>query len=160
LGYGKIGYFALLRNLRNILEQASELVPDAVSLLTDEKLIRSSLVLPFRFLTAMEEIEQCDGWGVREVLGGISVAIDKATANVPKLHGETLVVLDGSGSMAGKPIKIGSLFAAVLIKANNADYMTFSDDARYQTYNPLDSTITIADGEPYCFWWNQFSRDL
>ena len=35
-----------------------------------------------------------------------------------KLDGETLVVLDGSGSMSGKPIKIGSLFAAVLIKAN------------------------------------------
>lgn len=140
----KIGYFALLRNLRNILEQAPELVPDAISLLTDEKLIRSSLVLPFRFLTAMEEIEQCNGLGVREVLGGLSIAIDIATSNVPKLDGDTLVVLDGSGSMSGKPIKIGSLFAAVLIKANNADYMTFSDDAKYQTYNPMDSTMTIA----------------
>lgn len=140
----KIGYFALLRNLRNILDQAPELVPDAVMLLTDEKLIRSSLVLPFRFLTAMEEIEQCNGRGVRQVLQGLSIAIDKATANVPTLDGETLVILDGSGSMEGKPIKIGSLFAAVLIKANNADYMTFSNDARYQTYNPVDSTMTIA----------------
>ena len=53
----KIGYFALLRNLRNVLEQVPDLIDDAVALLTDEKLIRRSLVMPFRFRTALDAVE-------------------------------------------------------------------------------------------------------
>jgi hypothetical protein len=47
--------------------------------------------------------------------------------------------------MEGKPAQIGSLFAAVLIKSNNADFMVFSDNAAYKNVNPMDSTITIAN---------------
>ena len=39
----KIGYFALLRNLRNILEQAPECIDDSVTMLTNTNLIRRSL---------------------------------------------------------------------------------------------------------------------
>lgn len=142
----KIGYFALLRNLRNIIEQAPELVPQAMELLTDEALIKKSLVLPFRFLTAIEEIEKLNGQGVREVLGALNIAIDKSTSNVPEFAGDTLVVMDESGSMSGQPQEIGALFSAVLLKANkNADFMMFQNDARYLTYNSQDSTLTIAN---------------
>lgn len=44
----KIGYFALLRNLRNIIEQAPEVISEALVLLENESLIKKSLVLPFR----------------------------------------------------------------------------------------------------------------
>jgi hypothetical protein len=47
--------------------------------------------------------------------------------------------------MSGKPAVIGSLFSSVLIKSNNADFMTFSDNANYRNVNPTDSTITIAN---------------
>lgn len=150
----KIGYFALLRNLRNIIEQAPDVLPVALELLTDQKLIKKSLVLPFRYLTALSEIRQLNGPGVQNVLIAINQAVDIATANVPKFDGKTLVVLDESGSMVGSsrgnhldfnaPATIGALFAAILAKANGADLMTFSDSARYQTINPLDSTLTIA----------------
>jgi len=46
--------------------------------------------------------------------------------------------------MEGKPAEIGSLFAAILYKSNDADLMLFDDDARYQTLNPMDSTLTLA----------------
>ena len=46
--------------------------------------------------------------------------------------------------MIGRPMKIGSLFAAVLFKANNADLMLFSGDARYVGLNKNDATLTIA----------------
>lgn len=142
----KIGYFALLRNLRNIIEQAPEIISDALTMLTDEKLIKKSLVLPFRFTTAFEEIQKLsNGKIVREVLIALNKAIDISVNNVPKFNGETLVVLDVSGSMAGKPAQIGSLFSAVLIKSNNADFIVFSDNAKYLNINPLDSTITIAN---------------
>ena len=44
----------------------------------------------------------------------------------------------------GKPMKIGSLFAVVLYKVNDADLMLFSGDARYSTFNADDATLTIA----------------
>jgi hypothetical protein len=140
----KIGYFALLRNLRNILEQNPKLIPDVLVLLTDEDLIKKSLVLPFRFTTAIEEIQKLNGTGVREVLGALSIALDKSAANVPHLDGKTLVIVDGSGSMNGRPMEIASLFGAILYKANDADLMLFSDDAKYFSPNPMDSTMTIS----------------
>ncbi|HEY6437535.1 MAG TPA: TROVE domain-containing protein [Ignavibacteriaceae bacterium] len=143
----KIGYFALLRNLRNIIEQAPEVVPQALELLVNENLIKKSLVLPFRFTTAYEEIAKLNsGAQVRNTLVALNKAVDISVSNVPKFDGDTLVVLDESGSMSGKPAQIGSLFAAVLVKSNNADLITFSDRARYQNVNPMDSTITITKG--------------
>jgi 60 kDa SS-A/Ro ribonucleoprotein len=65
-------------------------------------------------------------------------------ANVPRFEGKTLIALDGSGSMSGRPIKIGSLFAATLAKSNDADVMLFSDYAKYVSLNKRDSTLTVA----------------
>lgn len=142
----KLGYFALLRNLRNIIEQAPEVINEAIETLTNEAIIKKSLVLPFRFITAFEEIAKLnDGKIVRTVLMALNKAVDIAVNNVPKFDGETLVVLDVSGSMSGKPAIIGSLFSAVLIKSNNADFMVFADNAKYANVNPMDSTITIAN---------------
>lgn len=142
----KIGYFALLRNLRNIIEQAPEIISEALETLTNEAIIKKSLVLPFRFITAYEEIEKLtEGKIVRDVLIALNKAVDISVNNVPKFDGETLVVLDESGSMEGKPAVIGSLFSAILVKSNNADFITFSDNARYRNVNPMDSAITIAE---------------
>jgi 60 kDa SS-A/Ro ribonucleoprotein len=135
----QIGYFALLRNLRNICEQAPELIPDAADMLTDESLIRGSLVLPFRFTTALGAFVP-----PRQIITALNKAVDISLANVPRLGGRTLVALDGSGSMMGRPVEIGSLFAAVLVKALDADYLTFDNTADYQSVNPADSTLTIA----------------
>lgn len=147
----KLGYFALLRNLRNIIEQAPEAVPAALEMLVDEKLIRKSLVLPFRYLTAYEEIKKLsDGKIVRETLMALNRAVDIAVYNVPVFDGETLVVLDVSASMEEQwmgtksPHAIGALFSAVLVKANICDFMVFADSAKYVNVNPMDSTITIA----------------
>lgn len=142
----KLGYFALLRNLRNIIEQAPEVINEALEQLTNESAIKKSLVLPFRFMTAYGEINKLtNGKIVRDVLMALNKAVDISVNNVPKFNGETLVVLDESGSMSGKPAMIGALFSSVLIKSNNADFITFSDRARYRNVNPMDSTITICE---------------
>jgi len=146
---GDLPYFAALRNLRNISEQAPEALDDVLELITDEKVIKKSLVLPFRFTTAMEALESVEA----RVANKVRVALDEATEislnNVPKLKGTTLVVLDSSGSMEGRPAQIGSLFAAVLCKTNKADLMLFSDDAKYVTLNTRDSVTTIANNIPF-----------
>lgn len=140
----KIGYFALLRNLRNIAEQAPRVVPDACALLTDEQLIKQSLVLPFRFTTAFEAVQAAQIKDKRPILQALNHAVELALANVPKLPGKTLVALDDSGSMVGRPIQIGSLFAAVLYRSNNADLMCFSDSASYVRQSQEKPVMTIA----------------
>ncbi len=148
----KIGYFALLRNLRNIAEQAPDLLDAVCNMLTDKRLIERSLVLPFRFLTAMDAVQATSVADKRPLVQALNRAIDLSLANVPSFPGRTLVVLDDSGSMTtptkrgdGTPLQIGSLFAAALYKSNNADLMRFSDDASYVTQNPDNPVMTIAE---------------
>lgn len=147
---GRIGAFALLRNLRNIAAQAPEVLDEALALLVDERRIRSSRILPFRYATAMEEIGKTGDGRSRAVREALAKALDLSVANVPELPGRTLVVLDDSGSMMGRPIRIASLFAAVLAKRSGADLMRFSDDAAYVPYLAAEPTATLmqrlADG--------------
>jgi hypothetical protein len=146
---GKIGYFALLRNLRNIIDEAPESVLQATKLLTNKEVIKKSLVMPFRFLTAIEQIEQLSGKEAREVLIALNTALDISCDNVPKFDGDTLVCIDTSGSMYGgygsmAAIKKASIFGVLLAKSNNADIMIFDDNAEYLTLNLSDSTLTLA----------------
>jgi hypothetical protein len=69
--------------------------------------------------------------------------------NVPKFDGDTLVVMDVSGSMSGRPSEIASLFGAILAKSNNADVLTFANRSDYKSYNPLDSVMTIRNSFRY-----------
>lgn len=141
LSEGKLPYFALLRNLRNIIEQAPEMVDIAIKQLTNERLIRKSLVLPFRFFTAYSEIASLNNNGIaaRKVLRALSDALDLSCANIPTFEGRSLVVVDHSGSMdsinsqfsKATNFEIGALFGVALAKATNADFMYFGDIAKY-----------------------------
>lgn len=137
----KIGYFALLRNLRNIQEDAPDVVDEACEILLDEERIRKSLVLPFRFTTAIDAMMRVTGSQAEKVRNALEAAVDISLANVPEFSGKSLVVLDCSGSMMGKPIEIGSLFAAALYKSNDADLMLFADKARYANYPKDRSSV-------------------
>ena len=146
----KIGYFALLRNLRNIITQSPQSVKAACEMLVDERLIKNSRVLPFRFATAYDEINKIgSSKEVRDVLMAINQALEVSIHNVPKFDGETLLVMDVSGSMSGRASEIASLFGAVLAKANNCDVMTFATNADYKSYNPMDSVMSIRSSFRY-----------
>ncbi len=146
----KLGYFAILRNLRNIIQQAPKCVEMACEQLTDEDAISRSKVLPFRFSKAYEEISKLESslflpraTEVRKVLKAINQALDISVCNVPKFDGETLVVIDTSGSMKGQPSEIASLFGSMLAKANECDVMTFDNHARYVNYDPSETVISL-----------------
>lgn len=145
----KLGYLALLRNVRNILTHAPEQVDELCAQLADERAVRRSLVFPFQFLTAVSVLKQGNLPGAARVLEALDRAVDHSLANVPAFGGHTLVALDTSGSMVGRPQEIGSLFAATLVKATGADLMVFSDDANYITLNRRDSTLSAAQAIPF-----------
>jgi 60 kDa SS-A/Ro ribonucleoprotein len=142
----KIGLMAMLKNLRNIIKDSPKSIPLVCESLKNEKFITNSKVLPFRFSTAYEEISKLgSSKEVRDVLVAINQSLEVSLVNVPKFDGETLVVMDVSGSMGGRPSEIASLFGAILAKVNNADVITFSTSAQYKSYNPMDSVMTIRD---------------
>jgi len=144
---GKLGYMALLKNLRNIATQAPELVPRACELLVDEDSIRKSLVLPFRFVTAANQVG-----GNPFYQEALSKAVDLSLANVPSFP-NSLVAIDGSGSMSS-PVAgnqdmtakyVGSLLGATLFRKNKSDVMVFGSTAGpVPGLNPADSVLTNA----------------
>ncbi len=149
----KLGYFALLRNLRNISEQSADSLDLALSTLVDRDRIKKSKVLPFRFLSAIDAIKEAkiNIKDQRKILKALHEALEISLDNVPVFEGNTLVVLDDSGSMtwskkSGKsPMEIGSIFAAMLYKSNDADLMRFSDDASFVRPYFGNSALSIAD---------------
>ena len=155
----KIGYFALLRNLRNIATDAPDVLDEALVLLVDRKLIKKSRVLPFRFLTAYTQFFSEDVAGKQKILNALSDAMDIAVDNVPTLDGRTLLALDTSSSMLGyggyygrmdkldpkAPAVIGAQLMAALFKKNpdNTDLMVFEGVAEYITLDGGDATLSI-----------------
>ena len=153
LNNDKLGYLALLRNIRNIAEQADKnTIRKAASRLTDRQRIKQSLVMPFQFLSAMDAIQKSDLKDKRAWMETLERATELAMDNVPRFEGRTLVVMDDSGSMSSchtkyanrSALQLGALFAAALFKANDADLMRFSDDATYLHENSRDSLQGIA----------------
>ena len=152
----QIGYFDLLKNLRNIIQQAPEAVDEACKMLTQPNLIHKSRILPFRYLTAYEEIQKHSEEKARAVLVALTQAVDISAENVPRFDGKTCVILDCSGSMQGKSHQIGSLFAASLIKANHCDLVFFGSQATHVQYNPMDSVTSLARAMPCSFGGTDF----
>lgn len=146
LSENKLGYMALLRNVRNIVRlNDEELNSMCFNALINKDAIHKSLVLPFRFITAYDELSGISS----EAMSYISEACEIACDNIPKLDGKTLVALDTSGSMYSVS-KIASLFAASFVKSNRCDLITFDNDAVYRHVNWNDSLVTIQKELNFC----------
>ncbi len=145
----KLGYLALIRNLRNII--AAQVTTDVVvKALTDRDAIKKSLVFPFQINTAYEVVGGLNGSESRQIMAALDDAIDIACDNVPKVDGKSVIFLDVSGSMSScKADQIASIFCAVLAKAWNADVIAFSDSAQYVNFNLKDSTMSLARAFKY-----------
>lgn len=139
----KLGYFAALRNLRNIAKDAPEAMGLALAFLVDPKQVAKSKVLPFQFQTALDAVK---GLVQAPVVHALNAAMEISVANVPKFPGKTLIAVDCSGSMDGKPIQIATLLAAVLYKSQDqADILQFANNAQPITgLNPGDTIDSIS----------------
>jgi hypothetical protein len=142
LSTGKLGYLALLRNIRNIMQADSSLKDELARQLVNRDAIKKSLVFPFQIKTAYEIVETlADN---RKILRALDDAIDISLDNVPKFEGDSVVVLDVSGSMSSVQ-KIAAIFATVMVKAWDCDLVYFDTSARYaDNLNTKDSTMTLA----------------
>ena len=90
-----MGYMALLRNLRNFQEAgvSGETLDLVARKLADVEEVTRSRQLPFRFYSAYMQVH-----GTR-FAHPLEVAFERSVANIPRLRGHTLVLVDTSGSM-------------------------------------------------------------
>lgn len=156
----KIGYLALLRNLRNILKTSgnTELINMACELLTDVNLIKQSLVFPHQIDLALEiMLTEFNASQMVKFVTALNTAYELAIPNLTELftNGRTAVVFDSSGSMSTairlSDKKQGSqaaldkavLIAATLAKGIGADIYTFATSCHGISYNPGDTVNTI-----------------
>ena len=101
---GKLGYMALMRNLRNMLQigvSPAEMQVVAGRLADAEQVARSRQ-LPFRYLAAYRELEKVNSANVAELMNALEAAVKHSAANIDGLDENTRVLLacDVSGSMS------------------------------------------------------------
>lgn len=148
----KLGYLALLRNLRNMVTAG-----------VDEKQIQDAILegaarskaLPFRFIAAARAVP-----AMEPVL---DKAMRQVTAGMDRLSGKTAILVDVSGSMGGPLSKKSDLTCidaasalAVLIReiADEAHVFTFSDAlVRVPPRRGMALVDAIDQSQPHCSTW-------
>lgn len=132
---GKIGYMALMRNLRNILEAEVdyEFVQMLCGQLTDAKAIAKSKQLPFRFLSAYRELKSVKSGYASIVMSALETAVMQTASNISGFNENTKVWIacDVSGSMQRRISAKSSimnydigLMLAMLLKARCKNVVT------------------------------------
>jgi hypothetical protein len=146
----RLGFQALVMNLRNIVEAVkesnipvqNELYTLVAEKLSDVKSVQKSRMFPVQIYTAFEAVESIAPTVIKTA---ISQALDASCANIGSLGEDAWVIIDVSGSMEGKPLKIASIFAAAVFKANAGNRMKvtmFSDKADHiELKNHSDQSV-------------------
>jgi len=155
----KIGYLALLRNLRNILKTSDkELLTLSCELLIEPSFIKKSLVFPYQIDLALEilmsEFKNSDA---SQVFNALNKAYELSIPNLKELfpYGKTACVVDVSGSMSTKitladskrslagALDKAALIGATVAKGLDADVYVFASSCSFVNVNTLDSINTI-----------------
>ena len=100
---GKVGYMALMRNLRNLLDAAvsEEHIAKVCRMLASPEAVRRSKQLPFRYLAAYREISKVKSVYAGCILDALEQAVSVSAASIKGFDSGTSVLLacDVSGSM-------------------------------------------------------------
>ncbi len=145
--YDFMGYMAKLRNLRNLDKANVDVRTKRIigNTLADPEQVAKSRQLPMRFYSAYKNVSD-DVWK-----SFLSEALDHSLANVPKVAGKWLVMVDASSSMTYDYSNKGDLnyydaatvFEASFAKANNAVIRTYSSQGQLSAKMRLTGKNTL-----------------
>lgn len=139
----KMGYMALLRNLRNFESKNVDLKP-VIARLTDPNEVKRSKQLPFRFYAAYNEVSN------PALKIAVSQAFEQSISNVV-LEGTTAVLVDLSGSMLSgmsakskmSYIDLACAMGAIAVKKSEYPLViAFASRARTVQVDPNDTMMT------------------
>lgn len=118
---GKVGFMAILRNLRNIHEAgvSSNHIKKVCNQLSDPIQVSKSKQLPYDFMEAYKIVKPLDS----KMATAVSKAIDLSVSNIPQMGEKVWLIIDYSGSMGQPSVEISAISSAVflasaLLKAN------------------------------------------
>ncbi len=142
----KLGYMALLRNLRNMTEAGvdADLIREAVVARRG-----ADRVLPFRYVAAARACPQMEPW--------LDQALSEAIAEMPLLPGRTVILVDVSSSMTARLSRRSDLTrmdaAATLgaIVPGDVRLFTFSDQlVEVPPRRGMAGVDVIVKSQPHC----------
>lgn len=142
----RLGYLALLRNIRNVARHAPHVLEVALDRLADEAFVRKARVFPHQILVAYKTLskEAMEADVQKQALEGLGRAMAVSVSNIPTFVGRTLVAVDSSGSMtfsrAGhlgglSPSEVGTLLGLALAYGQDTDLMMFDTKSKMVTVN-------------------------
>lgn len=103
IGSGKLGYMALIRNLRNILEANVDdiTIKDVTNRISDPHQVIKAKQFPFRYLSAYKELKNVVSTSTSLMLSALEDAAVASATNIPGFGNGTSVMIacDMSGSM-------------------------------------------------------------
>ncbi|MBR3160093.1 MAG: TROVE domain-containing protein [Atopobiaceae bacterium] len=123
----RLGTFAKLRNLRNMMLAGADVEP-VLDTLEDRNTILKSRILPFRFFAAYKELARY-GLDTTRVTRALDAAMGHACGNVDALPGRTAVLIDTSGSMGAILSAKSSVQCSDVAAVLGAMVARVSDDA-------------------------------
>ncbi len=101
---GKLGYMAMLRNLRNMLQKgiSSAHLDKVAGMLSDPRQVAKSKQFPFRFLSAYRELRGETNLKATKIMQALEDAITASVVNMRGFDANTRVLIasDVSGSMS------------------------------------------------------------
>ncbi|WP_344661436.1 TROVE domain-containing protein [Catenulispora subtropica] len=145
-----MGTMALVRNLRNF-DQAGIGEPAAAEVarrICDRDEVIRSRQFPFRYLAAYRHADS-ERWGA-----ALETALAHSLANVPRLLGRTLVLVDRSGSMFFTPearteltrADSAAIFGTALaLRGEHVDLVEFGTGSRRIEVGPQDTVLAALD---------------
>lgn len=149
----RLGYLALIRNLRNIVEAAPSndwIKTVLCPAVENEVAIRKSLIFPYQIYVAWFNLGDCS----LQLRASLDTAFRIAVGNMPELEGDTAIVLDVSGSMDDlisdrSRIKIKQLGAvygvAIYLKNPNCKLIKFGNHALEFSVDPKNDVFTMIE---------------
>lgn len=150
-------YMAILRNVRNILDSgvSEKHLEKVLFALSDEKAVRKSKQLPFRFLSAYKELQEI---GTSRVFDVLENAVEASIENMPKLDGTTVIAVDVSGSMGScvsekssvRCCEIAMLLGLIANKiCDNSIFYTFDSEIRKYPVSRRSGILETAMQAPH-----------
>ncbi len=152
-----LGYMAMLRNLRNMVQAGIDLTASGVlAKITDANEVLNSKQLPFRFFSAARifdpsigarnptaGVEKVDSPQNPAILDAIDRALTISVQSLPRLPGKTAVFIDNSGSMDSKvsgdstvsKVDAGNILGAMMA--------VLSDDVRVCAFTNMPYPVAI-----------------
>jgi hypothetical protein len=131
----KVGYMALLRNIRNFIETDVDQNLWVPKLASKDKVLKSKQ-FPFRFLSAYKAISAMYGFQNKNILSALSKAIGYSCENIPDMTGNTLIAVDLSGSMSSS-----------LSSNSSLTYMEVGANFGSMLYEKSDKVVVYGFGE-------------